>query len=98
MQRAWDVIVGSFMMLTGLGVSLVPSALLGMPISFLFPGEARQSPAFGWTMLAVMMVLMNSAAFADFYWRRRINRIYGTAGVIHLVPRGFERILRGRKD
>lgn len=99
-RRSWDVIVGATMMLLGLCIQLIFCGLLTIAGLGALSGRLRIEFS-NWVYLAVLILVMgivNAAAFYDFYRLHRVNNaITGTSGRIHLVPRGFQRIIRGRE-
>jgi len=95
-MRIWDAIVGSFMLISGLFISTIIGGLIAIPVTAVLP-EAWMKPVWsGPVLVSSMILLLNAAAFYDFYRRRTINSAIFSAGRIHLVPRGLHRILYGK--
>ena len=95
MARVWDMIVGLFMLLSGLFISTVIGALFAMPIAAVLPRAWTEPKWSGLVAVTSIVLLLNGAAFYDFYRRRTINTALSSSGRIHLVPRGLHRMLYG---
>jgi hypothetical protein len=95
MQRIWDIIVGSFMILVGLAVGVVIAGLIAIPVIVALPEEVGKKTWIGYAVGAGILVILNAASFYDVYRRRRANMVYGSSGIIHLVPRGVRLIMTG---
>ena len=93
-RRVWDFLIGGLLILVGLLMQLVFCGLMGMAI---VGGLGDWSRTGDWMhshehlvsalCLPVLLLIVNLAAFYDFYRRRRINTVYGTNRIMHLVPR-----------
>lgn len=104
-NRTWDVIVGVGMMLIGFIFQFVFCGLVGMIVTvglvhLLGHGgdDAWAHTNQSWlslTVISALMVLVNLFAFYDFHRRRQVNTVFGNAGRMHLVPRGWNRITNG---
>jgi hypothetical protein len=98
MQRAWDIVVGLFMVLASL---ICQAIVILVVVGLLCAGIASyfdlQSEKWIWVVEIVVAVALNALTFYEFRRRRIAHRMLGLGGGFFLLPRGLLRIMHGRE-
>ena len=99
MTRVWDVMVGLTMIMLSLAFQVIFFGLVVMTVLYAI-GSWWGSQLPRWAVIMVLvatLISINAAAFYDYRRGAVKSAIAGKSGRIHLLPRGFDRMMNGRE-
>jgi hypothetical protein len=98
-SRTWDVVVGIFMLAVGIPIQLIVAGLGNLALYGLFALCGTELPQ-RWAvpLLICTWLVVNAAAFVDWYWFGVAGKVLSREDVFYLTPRALSRILTGSES
>lgn len=97
-QRIWDILVGTLMILLSIAFQLIFFVLLLFPLFAVLNWLAvdPKSGPYQTVFFVTYLIIFNAASCFDYFRRRIVNVGLGSgSSIFFLLPRGIDRILFG---